>query len=70
MKYTKIVEIIKEVTGLHQVPVYFHDHYANSKGTPYFGLGNHAFEICPEEYFDDPMFVIEDFIGYQHYLFQ
>lgn len=65
MGYEKIVEVIKEVTGLN-VPVYFCDIEAGFKGSPYFGIGHHIWDIVPEDLLDNPMFEAVDFIENKH----
>lgn len=62
MDYKKIVKIIKKVTGLYEVPVYFNDISANCHGSPYFDIGDHAWDIIPEDLLDNPMFDVVDFI--------
>lgn len=67
MNYEAIVNVVKEVTGLHQVPVYFNDNEANYGGSPYFGVGEHCWDIVvDEEQLDNPMFELVDFIENQH----
>jgi hypothetical protein len=63
MCYEEIVEIIKMVTGL-EVPVYFND--LEATGSPYFGLGEHSWDIMPEEFMDCPFCDVEDFIENKH----
>ena len=65
MPYEEIVEVIREVTKL-DTPVYFNNMEANCHGSPYFGVGKHILEICPEEIFNDPMFEPIDFIENKH----
>lgn len=61
-----MTNVVKEVTGLYQVPVYFNDMEANCGGSPYFGVGEHCWDIVDEELFDNPMFELVDFIENQH----
>lgn len=65
INYEKITEVIVEVTGLN-VPVYFNDKEADCIGTPYFGVGEHCWDIVPEDMLDNPMFVAEDFFENKH----
>lgn len=68
MNYESITEVIKVVTGLN-VPVYFNDMEANYMGSPYFGVGEHGWDIMPEDMIDNPMFDIVDFIENKHLKF-
>lgn len=65
MNYVQATELIKKVTGLN-VPVYFNDMEANAGGSPYFGVGEHAWDIMDEDMIDHPMFELADFIENQH----
>lgn len=65
MDYCKVTEIIKKATKL-DVPVYFNDMNANCSGSPYFGLGDHAWEIVDDEFLQNGMFDVEDFIENKH----
>lgn len=69
MDFMAITHVVKEVTGLHEVPVYFNDMEANCKGSPYFGVGEHCWEIADEELLDHPMFELVDFIENKHLRF-
>lgn len=61
MSYELIVEHIKNITGIN-VPVYFNNHEANCSGSPYFGLGEHTWDICPDDTIFDAFFEPIDFI--------
>lgn len=63
MFYEEIVSIIKRVTGL-DVPVYFND--IEATGSPYFGLGEHAWDIMPKEFIDCAFCDVDDFIDNKH----
>lgn len=65
MDYRKIVEVAKELTKVN-VPVYFDDMSANCGGSAYFGLGEHTWDIVPDDFLDDAMFDVEDFIENEH----
>lgn len=63
MSYEEIVAIIKRVTGL-DVPVYFND--IEATGSPYFGIGEHSWDIMPKEFIDCAFCDVEDFIENKH----
>jgi hypothetical protein len=65
MDYQQVTEVIKEVTGL-DIPVYFNDMEANCGGSPYFGIGNHAWDIMDEDTFDNPLIELTDLIENKH----
>lgn len=65
MDYQQIVEVVKDITKV-DVPVYFDDKSANYGGSAYFGLGEHSWDIVPDDFLDDAMFEVEDFIENKH----
>lgn len=66
MRYEEVVQVVKEVTNLHQVPVYLNDKEANFSGTAYFGIGEHYWDIAEPEMLDHPMFELIDLIENTH----
>lgn len=67
MKYQQIVEVIqREINEVKDIPVYFNDNEANYRGSAYFGVGDHVYDIVPEEELDNPMFLPEDFMTNEH----
>ena len=65
MNYQQIVEVVKDITKV-DVPVYFDDKSATYGGSAYFGLGEHSWDIVPDDFLDDAMFEVEDFIENKH----
>lgn len=65
MNYHQIVDVVKEVTKV-DIPVYFNDNQANYGGSAYFGLGEHSWDIVPDDFLDGAMFEVEDFIENKH----
>lgn len=65
MNYEQVVEVVKHVTKV-DVPVYFNDDQANHGGSAYFGIGEHSWDIVPDDFLQDAMFDVEDFIENEH----